>query len=628
METQNRAVPNTQKRGRRFIKKDTLITLLCCCVLALSALFFAGSLRRAERVAGPQAYLAGRTQAQSAVTQTPQTCPAPQPPASAAQTPAFLTEPTAAAEEDLPTAGDVTPPAQSAAEETTAAPAPSPSKKAAQSDKTLYITPNDSYVNMLSSARDTVSYEFRLTERGVLRYSLFSNASDNGEWYVRLYQEYDVNGDGGETAMRLLNTLKATAGEEASASPGIGLTRGRYVLKVSAGSPFASALYSLDVSFVPGTGYEIEYNDARTRYTEVYPGNVIRGSASSYDQGYDVDWYMLRTYAPGTLELIFEHEDRGLGTVAFRVDLYNENMEPLYIGNSLLLSTKITSGVIGIPAGVYYISVQGRVYVDCDYKLTLRSPGDGYETEPNDRAEHATPMESGQEMLGSLSTRVSAADRDYYSFTLPSAGYVGLTMKNVKPAASGSDYVRRLTLLDGEGREIYSAMITGGASAQLHSPNVGLPAGEYYLRVDDDNLYHNSDTYSLTYTFTPSGSWEKEYNGTPEAATPLSPQIALSGTLSDALTDFDTDWFILSVEEEGELLLSFRHDDTGDDLDIFTVTLYNDALQSVGDAIVSCGNTPTVSQKFTVTPGVWYVRVTSGKYASDIRYTLMYSMEK
>ena len=641
---------------RLLPKKDVWITLACCGVLLLSALFFAYSLRSASRVSSAQSYLAGRADAQVSLAVTPETAPeacgegsvlpqaraVPVPEQPETRVPVAVPDETERMPEETPEETDAEYPEQAPEQPLTLAaaepdqplsaeagdPAPPVSAPKAPVDRTQMIVPNWPCTDSLNSARDTVSYEFVLTERGAVRYSFGSSAESAGEWVVRLYQEYEVNGNGGEKALRLLNTLRATEEHSLFVSPNLGLTRGRYILRVSAGTPFSAATYSLELSFTAGTQYEIEYNDTRTRYTEIYTGSSVSGSASFYEQGFDVDWYLLRTYTAGALELTFAHENRELSTVAFRVDLYNENMEPLYSGNSLLQSESISSGAIGLPAGVYYISVQGRIYVDCDYTLSVRSLGGGYEAEPNDNARTATPVVSGRDVMGALSARVSAADRDYYSFTLPERGYVSLTMKNVKPAAEGKDYVRRLTLFAPDGTEVYSAMIAGGENAVLLSPDVGLPAGDYLLRVDDDNLYHNSDTYSLRFTFTPEESWEPEPNDTPETATPLLPLSPVTGTLSDALTDFDTDWFVLTVEEGDSLLLRFTHGDTGDERDIFNVRLYNADLQPVGETVVSCGNTPEISRTYPVLPGIWYVRVTSGKYASDIRYELTYSMEK
>ncbi len=493
--------------------------------------------------------------------------------------------------------------------------------------RTLYIEPTGQYENMLNAASDTIHYEFDVGERGVLYYGLDSEAENSAAWKVRLYQQYYVNGSGGETAYRSLNTLNAAAKNKRNRAPGIGLMPGHYRISVASEGVFTPALFSLCIEFYAGTAYEMEYNDSVTRYTEIYADVPVKGSASLYDDGRDTDWYMIRTYSDCALDLLFTHTSSKQTTVAFKVYLYDADMRELYSGNSLLSDISITSGRVGVPAGTYFIQVQGRVYTESEYTLTVRRDAADFEKEPNDGFAFATPIVPGEALRGALSGRSGNSDRDYYVFTLQNPGYVNVALKNLVLAEKSSGYIRRVRLLDSEGHSLYGALLTDVADG-IRSSNIGLGAGTYYISVDNDDLYLNSGTYEIEYSFTASSGWEREYNGTPECATQITDRVNVSGTISDAEALFDEDWYTFSTDDAGTLILRLNHDNLGGGRDIFHVTLYSAAQKQIGDTMVSFESSDTVSARFAVAKGKFYVKVTSGNYKSDVRYYLSYETEK
>ena len=503
---------------------------------------------------------------------------------------------------------------------------PAPAKAGSEA-RTLYIDPTGQYENMLHSAADTVNYEFSVGSRGVLYYALNAASDDSAAWKVHLYQYYYVNGSGGETALRLINTLNATAKNGRNRAPGIGLIPGRYVISVVNDGTFTPSYFTLSLEFYAGTSFEMEYNDTRTRYTEIYPNVAVKGSASNYENGHDTDWYMIRTYSDCAFDLLFTHANRDLNTVAFKVYLYDADLHEIYSGNSLLLSTSITSGRVGVPAGTYYIQVQSRVYIDSEYTLTVRRDTSYYEKELNDTFAAATPITADQPIRGALSGRTSNADRDYYAFTLDAPGYISAYLKNLTPAASASGKVRRLQVMDADAHLLFGALMTD-ADGEVRTPNIGLAAGTYYLAVDNDDLYLNSDIYEVGFSFTASGSWEREYNGDSAHANVLAEKANVSGTLSNAETVFDEDWYTFTVDADGTLYLRLSHENLGGGNDIFRIMLYSETLEQIGETMVSYESSEAVSGRFSVTPGTYYARVASGNYQADVRYYLSYEIEK
>ncbi len=498
---------------------------------------------------------------------------------------------------------------------------------AAEKAQTVAAMPTGTYTGKLASKTASVIYEFAVPARGVLRYAAKADGAKAGEWKLTLYQEYYVNGSGGETALRELNLLEAAAENGKTAAPGIGLMPGKYAVKVTAGSTFSASPFTLELRLHSGAEYEIEYHDYVTRYTEIWPNVPVKGSASLYSNGRDEDWFMLRTYSDCAIDLLFEHTAKDLPTAAYKIYLYDRSLNELYAGVALHSSSAFSGGRVGLPAGVYFILVQSRVYAPGEYTLTPRRVNDTYEKEMNDTVSAATPIYSGQLMNGALSLRSGRTDRDYFTFTTKTAGYVSVYLKNLTAPKESDGNIRRLSLMDSKERTIWSALISDVAD-KITLPFAGLAAGRYYLLVDNDNLRPSDAPYELGYTFKAANNREREYNGEKANANALAANKPVYGNLTDHGAAFDEDWFTFTCKTAGQIRLGLAHQKSEGKKDIFNVTLYNAAGEQQGRVLVSKENNASVSAVFSVEPGKYYVKVTSGKYNTSMRYTLTYSLEK
>lgn len=494
----------------------------------------------------------------------------------------------------------------------------------AMSTRESTLVPRVEYHDSLGSATQALEYNFTLTQRGVVKYTFKIAPNDFvlGDWKISLCQKYFVNGDGGETAVRLLNVLTADTDSGDVSSPNIGVGAGDYVLKIEAGEHYSALGFDFILNFSKSTGYEIECNDTVSRYTDIYPDFALKGSASFIPGASDTDWYMLRTYSPSALTLRFSHETRDLTTVPFVVTLFDENMKELYRGNSAFTTATLTSGTLGLPAGVYYIRVQSRVYSDMDYMLLAKRTLSGsYEQEPNDSTDSATLLPAGTELTGAVAAK-TGVDRDYYKIELSNAGYVKLSLKNAVPDESSTKDSRRITLMDEAGNRIYAALLSDDAEG-IDSPEIGLYAGTYFLRVDSDNLYENPSDYTVSYVHTPAKNWESEYNGIFDYANELDHGITLYGTLSDVETEFDTDWYRFTVTEASRVSLTLRHK-AGDRAGTLFKMELQDSKRNVIDTVLCAEQADECNLTLSLTPGVYFIKLTAGDLNTDERYSLRF----
>ena len=178
--------------------------------------------------------------------------------------------------------------------------------------------------------------------------------------------------------------------------------------------------------------------------------------------------------------------------VAWRIELYNSmNLEDkykiesmdYYVGESL----PITSGLVGLPAGTYYIKIESRWYVSVGkkYELTVNyEKSDNWEKEIDSETAR-NKLSLGETMYESIQNGISLTD--YYEFTLPSAGKVDFTFEHDYESASGVAW--RIELYNSSSLEekykIESMDYYVGESLPVTSGLVGLPAGTYYVKLSN-----------------------------------------------------------------------------------------------------------------------------------------------
>ena len=488
----------------------------------------------------------------------------------------------------------------------------------------------------LRSADDVRYYRFVADARGAIRYSVSAaQKADLSGRIVSLYQIYYLNGMDGEKGVRLLNYMQAYTTQVLNESPNIGVLPGEYLLAVQAGAYVDLGTYEIRLDFIPGTDYEIECNDAPSRYTEVFSGVPVRGSASPRQTGTDADWFMIRMHQPGALSVQFAHAPNDQLTAAFRVAVYTDDMRELYSGLSAQNLALLESGALGVPAGAYFVCVESRVAFVGDYALTVTKEAvDLYEKEPNDTSALASQLFNGRPVTGALSARQNEPDKDCYRIDLPQAGLMTLTLSAdpVVPDKNDPDrWLRRMTLTDGAGRTL-SRMLMLQSEASVSSGAVGLAAGVYYVQIDHDDLYDAAGAYTLQYTFAAAGSCEREFNDASDSASPIGAGVPCIAALQDRNADPDTDWFRFTLERPAAVTLRLTYENGGLQDVLYRAVLHDAALAPVADEnggeTLACGGASLSQATYRLAAGDYYVRVTAGVYAVHTAYAVSYTINE
>ncbi len=499
--------------------------------------------------------------------------------------------------------------------------------------------------DFLASKTQVKTYEFTVSKRGVISYSMSHPASfDLSGWNVRLYYEYYVNGVDGKKAYRLINTLQTDSGKEVDTSVNIGVMPGNYRLVVSAGEIYNASTYELSCTFEARTDYEVEYNDTLSRYTEIFSGLPVHGTAYNSTGAADVDCFMFRVDYPSYVNISFEHPKKDLVSVCWRLILTDADGNEIFAKSSLFSQEKIESGSIGLAPGAYFISVATHVYYDVEYTLTFnKTASEAFESEINDTAATADKITFSSAVSGSCSDRSTNVDKDWYTFTLSADGYVNLKFTHTVSDKENTYDTWRISLYNEKKNLLYRKNIPMN-SESLKSPSLGLAKGKYYILIDNEDMRSSLETYTLEASFVKSSRWEKEPNNSLNFANKLTAASAVNGTMVEIATDYDTDYFKLTLDKKQNISLSLSHSKKTGSKEVFVFTLYDKDMKPVapcdkngeyyfnafGEIIYKVSNTLDAAETLvyynSLPAGTYYVKVTSGIYYSNMKYSLTYKI--
>ena len=138
------------------------------------------------------------------------------------------------------------------------------------------------------------------------------------------------------------------------------------------------------------------------------------------------------------------------------------------------------------------------------------------------------------------------SDVNWYKVKVTKAGNLSLLFKH-DYIESSSDYWKA-TIYDVGMNELESNSFTGKIPS-VTTAKVGIPVGEYYIKVEHDDGY--SDTsYNFKILYNESSVWESEVNDTPNMADGITVNTTYYGGIQSWN---DADWYYFDVKKSGYL---------------------------------------------------------------------------
>ena len=469
-------------------------------------------------------------------------------------------------------------------------------------------------------------YTFSLSSRGTIMYA-FNHVESTGKqciWYITLYEEFSPDGTGKTVDYRILNRITYETVGTGVQSPAIGVLPGNYRLEIECISGYTEDKYDTVIGFIESAFYEAEPNDTNSRYNELPLNKTINGSASSLpDDKPDTDCYLFRITDIGYTVLYFEHEADPSGStsnVAWRISITDEHGNEYFHTSSTMDKALINSGIMGLAPGYYFVTVNSHMRSDVPYSLNVSFTEDtSIEKELNETPETATPIGINTEIAGSVTLRNDISDRDYYSFSLEKDGFIVIDF--IHEAMTEDNDGWNVSVLSADGKTIFSS-ISKWNQAALKSPNIGLTAGDYFIKIDSDGIYHNSMAYRLVLLTVLNTNWETEPNNTPVDADTLEFGSSVNGTMIETGVDYDRDWYTVTVSEEKTLTVSFGHITTEEaGKEGWTISII-DKAGNMMNTMSSAWDEEEKSVSVNVSAGSYYILIETGLYFNSNRYIL------
>lgn len=384
--------------------------------------------------------------------------------------------------------------------------------------------------------------------------------------------------------------------------------------------PLILAMSGSQVVMAAGTENEVvqEMTDARAEgnlsMETAAELNLNEAFTDNLSTSSDEKWYKATVNEAGYISLEFTHDFIDSSGRYWTAYLYGENQEKLaeyYFDGNV---TSYKQGNIGVPAGEYYIKITDRDgFSDKNYNVTLHfTASEEWETEFNDSFETADEFQANHSIYGALRNN---SDVDWYKVNIPEDGYISLEFTHGFVDSSGRYWT---AYLYGENQQKLAEYYFDGNVTSYKQGNIGVPAGDYYIKITDRDGYSDKD-YSLKINFTSANNWETEFNDEVEKADEIKLGEKFYGSL---MNKNDVDWYKFKVPENGEITLDFYHGYIDSSVSYWRVYLYDPANEEIDRYLVPGNATEYHLDELDVDPGTYFIKVTGYDGYSDGDYSI------
>lgn len=435
-----------------------------------------------------------------------------------------------------------------------------------------------------------------------------------------------------DTSGNSIYEMTSKAEDEATDSIKLGLSAGKYYIKVAGQNAYYGGNYVIKTTFKACSTWEHESNDTYDTANTAVSGTTYSGDIRTYS---DVDYFKTSLSANGYINVKLTHpvvsgqETTNMFVLSVIRKVDKDQYTEVYTTKIRGGDTSISTPNLGLPKGEYYIKIAGTgnttgtllsgtsYPVNYDVCIKAKTASD-WEVESNDSAATANTVKNGKTYYGSTS---SSSDKDYYKIKMSKAGYLQIKFGHKNSQSTASCY--NVVLYNKDNSEIYKFTNTGTETSYT-SCKLGLDAGEYYVCVSQASTLYTGD-YTICLTQKAASGWETENNGDWASADNIQVGKAVKGVITGYSSD--EDYYRFTLTKAQYINFSLAHEKINDAGRSWYVTLYN-ANAKRGyqdyDRIYSyAGSTYTESSAVKLSRGTYYLKVQAfAKNAVDKEYTL------
>ena len=352
-------------------------------------------------------------------------------------------------------------------------------------------------------------------------------------------------------------------------------------------------------------------NAKKVNINSTFGGNLTKG----YD--YQCNTYKFSTPNNGYLKILFNNPEQFSSEEFWTVQLYNSSYQQMFSQNILGNTTSTLLTPMGLSKGTYYLNVQSTSWADArstdKYKIQIKfNKSDVWEKEFNENFRDASAIKVNKSYYGTLRNGYDY-EKDFYTFTMPSDGYITLKMKY--PRQSTSDDYWKVIIYNNKYEEITSRNATGNVT-MLKFPQIGIPKGKYYVSVQSTSWNTCSHSkYSLYIACKKSSYWEKEFNDSFVTATKIVLGKNYYGSLMSGY-DYECDYYKLSITNKKTYKITINSKLQSNSDEYWEVYIYNSRYEEVGSFRIK-GNNTTTRYSLTMSKGTYYFKLKSRSWNSS-----------
>ena len=471
---------------------------------------------------------------------------------------------------------------------------------------------------------DVDYYKITATAKGYLSFQLqHDKVTGRGSADIYRVEVCDSTGE-------KIYTMNSKADEEKTKSVNLGLAVGTYYLKVS-GILYSGSngeTYRLNASWNNADNWECESNDTTAVANNIEAGKAVYGSLYALS---DVDYYSMETAKDGYIVVNLQHSKitGRQNTSVYAVTVCDASGSSIYEMTSKAEAESTDSIKLGLTAGKYYVKVEGHnAYYGGDYVIKTKfKECSTWEHESNDTYDTANTAVSGTTYSGDIRTY---SDVDYFKIKLSENGYIHVKLKH--PVVSGQETTNMFVLSvirkvdTDQYTEVYTTNIRGGDTS-VSTPNLGLPKGEYYIKVagtgNTAGTLLNATSYPVNYSVCikakKAGNREVESNDSVTTANTIKSGKTYYGSISGSK---DKDYYKINMSEAGYLKVKFGHKNNGNTASCYNIVIYNKDNSEIYKFTNTGTDTSYTTCKLGLAAGKYYVCVSQASTLYTGDYTI------
>ena len=239
---------------------------------------------------------------------------------------------------------------------------------------------------------------------------------------------------------------------------------------------------------------------------------------------------------------------------------------------------------------------------------------------------NATKINVNQTYTEKIAT---SSEKDYFKFTLGNDSKVSIDFSHEYIDSSSAYW--RLYLYNSDDTEIYNYFRIPGNKRKISTCNMGLPKGDYYVKIVCGDLYTSTD-YSLRINVTATDNWEKEFNNGYGNGTKIAVNKDYYGSL---MSSSDKDFYKFTLQNNSKISINFSHEYIDSSSAYWRLYLYNSDDTEIYNYFRIPGNKMNLTTcNIGLSSGEYYMKIVCGDsytgmdYSIKINYTSTNDWEK